>query len=125
MSRAVHAVAMAKWICSFPKLPPELESLLSGDPAFFTHFLDNHIGVYNSCFQLTSMGYRDASLNGWNPQFRVQGQCLRDQQGKLRADSYGEFRDATSHQDNADPTPKSRSENHFAFIIHWRSLLYV
>ncbi|GFR65710.1 ATP dependant DNA helicase [Elysia marginata] len=30
-------------------------------------------------------------------------QYLRHQHGKLRADSYGELRDALSHQDNADP----------------------
>lgn len=57
----------------FLEPPPELQLLLSGESALSNHFLEK-IRLYNNCFQLTSMGYTDASLNGWNPQFRVQGQ---------------------------------------------------
>ena len=57
----------------FPDPPPELKALISGSSDTSDHFLEN-IRLYNNCFQLTSMGYTNATLNGWNPQFRVQGQ---------------------------------------------------
>ncbi|GFR65709.1 hypothetical protein ElyMa_005538300 [Elysia marginata] len=47
----------------FPKPPPELESLLSGDSALSTYFLDNSTSL-KLLFSMTSMGYRDGNLNG-------------------------------------------------------------
>ncbi|GFR75837.1 hypothetical protein ElyMa_000465700 [Elysia marginata] len=57
----------------FPEPPPELQLLLSGESALSNHFFEK-IRLYNNCFQLTSMGYTYATLNGWNPQFRVKCQ---------------------------------------------------
>ena len=31
------------------------------------------IRKYNSAFQLTSLGCKEVRMNGWNPQFRIQG----------------------------------------------------
>ena len=38
-------------------------------------FLSN-IREYNGCFSMTSFGHKDASVQGWNPSFKIQGQVF-------------------------------------------------
>ncbi|HIG60317.1 MAG TPA: hypothetical protein EYQ22_05460 [Gammaproteobacteria bacterium] len=54
-----------------PDLPPQLRELFLGPRN--SHFLQN-IRIYNSAFQMTSFGCKEARLPGWNPSFRIQGQ---------------------------------------------------
>lgn len=57
----------------FQPLPRSFEALFSGNSPQSVRFLEN-IRKYNSVFQLTSLGCNQVILNGWNPQFRIQGQ---------------------------------------------------
>ncbi|XP_069965797.1 uncharacterized protein [Bactrocera oleae] len=54
--------------------PPEpLQSLLCGDHIYSQHFLNN-IRRYNSAFQMTSFGAKEANEGNFMPTFKVQGQ---------------------------------------------------
>ena len=57
----------------FPPLPQQLAVLFEGTTDQSVCFLQD-IRKYNSAFQLTSLGCKKARMNGWNPQFRIQGQ---------------------------------------------------
>ena len=57
----------------FPPLPQQLAVLFEGTTNQSVCFLQD-IRKYNSAFQLTSLGCKEVRMNGWNPQFRIQGQ---------------------------------------------------
>ena len=56
----------------FPPLPQQLAVLFEGTTDQSVRFLQD-IRKYNSAFQLTSFGCKEVRMNGWNPQFRIQG----------------------------------------------------
>ena len=55
--------------------PPLLQELFSGETPTGKQFLAN-IMEYKGCFSMTSFGHQDASVHGWNPSFRIQGQVI-------------------------------------------------
>ena len=57
----------------FSPLPQQLMVLFEGTIDQSVRFLQD-IRKYNSAFQLTSLGCKEVRMNGWNPQFRIQGQ---------------------------------------------------
>ncbi|KAG7159266.1 putative Helitron helicase-like domain-containing protein 3 [Homarus americanus] len=57
----------------FPPLPQLFEELFTGESQFSKHFL-SRLREYNSLFAMTSFGHKDASVQGWNPSVRIQGQ---------------------------------------------------
>ena len=57
----------------FPPLPQQLAVLFEGTTDQSVRFLQD-IRKYNSAFQLTSLDCKEVRMNGWNPQFRIQGQ---------------------------------------------------
>ena len=67
--------------CSNGKVNPEpfsppsqqLAVLFEGTTDQSVCFLQD-IRKYNSAFQLTSLRCKEVRMNGWNPQFRIQGQ---------------------------------------------------
>ena len=56
----------------FPPLPQQLAVLSEGTTDQSVCFLQD-IRKYDSAFQLTSLGCKEVRMNGWNPQFRIQG----------------------------------------------------
>ncbi|KAL8621594.1 hypothetical protein ACOMHN_026265 [Nucella lapillus] len=58
---------------AFPPPPPFLDQLLDGTDNASMNFKKN-IRYYNNAFQMTSFGYHEAAVPGWNPTIRVQGQ---------------------------------------------------
>ena len=60
---------------SFPAPPPLFQELLYGESPMSKQFLAK-IMEYNGCFSMTSFGHQDASVQGWNPSFRIQGQVI-------------------------------------------------
>ena len=57
----------------FPPLPQQLAVLSEGTTDQSVCFLQD-IRKYDSAFQFTSLGCKEVRMNGWNPQFRIQGQ---------------------------------------------------
>ena len=57
----------------FPPLSQQLAILFEDTTDQSVRFLQN-IRKYNNAFQLTSLGCKEVRTNGWNPQFRIQGQ---------------------------------------------------
>ena len=57
----------------FRPLPQQHAVLFEGTTDQSVRFLKD-IRKYNSAFQLTSLGCKEVRMNGWNPQFRIQGQ---------------------------------------------------
>ena len=57
----------------FPPFPQQLAVLFEGTTDQSVCFLQD-IRKYDSAFQLTSLGCKEVRMNGWNPQFRIQGQ---------------------------------------------------
>ena len=57
----------------FPPLPQQLGVLFEGTTDQSVRFPQD-MRKYNSDFQLTSLGCKEVRMNGWNPQFRIQGQ---------------------------------------------------
>lgn len=58
---------------ALPPLPAEIRDLFTGNAPDSEHFLNN-IRKYNCTFQMTSFGCKKVNVQGWNPNFRVQGQ---------------------------------------------------
>ncbi|KAL8563363.1 hypothetical protein ACOMHN_008202 [Nucella lapillus] len=58
---------------AFPPPPPFLGQLLDSTDNASMDFKKN-IRYYNNAFQITSFGYHEAAVPGWNPTIRVQGQ---------------------------------------------------
>ena len=56
-----------------PPLPQQLAVMFEGTTDQSVRFLQD-IRKHNSAFQLTSLGCKEVRMNGWNPQFRIQGQ---------------------------------------------------
>ena len=56
----------------FPPLPQQLAVLFEGTTDQYVRFLQD-IRIFNSAFQLT-LDCKEMKMNGWNPQFRIQGQ---------------------------------------------------
>ncbi|XP_042210102.1 uncharacterized protein LOC121857922, partial [Homarus americanus] len=57
----------------FPPLPQLFEELFTGETQFSKHFL-SRLRDNNSLFAMTSFGHKDASVQGWNPSVKIQGQ---------------------------------------------------
>ena len=52
-----------------------MQELFSGEGSTGKDFLA-HIRQYNSSFAMTSFGHKDASVSGYNPSFKIQGQVF-------------------------------------------------
>ena len=57
----------------FPPLPQQLAVLFERTTDQSVRFRQD-IRKYNSAFQFTSLGCKEVRMNGWSPQFRIQGQ---------------------------------------------------
>ena len=75
MQRQKECAAVIVILAPFPVLPPVLKELISGQDTISRHFLAN-IRRYNGSFAMTSFGHKEATVQGWNPGFRIQGQAF-------------------------------------------------